>query len=190
MLDKRVHLEKYELMMAAHVGVARQVNSCISGVENSVGNKDYSYRNCVEGAAAELVLAKYLGIYWDGSVDTFKGKPDVGQFEVRQTKYHNGRLVLQENDSRDSTYVLVTGDCQDYIVQGWLPGRVAFGVATFGTLHSGTKHKSYNIEQGFLWELPRPAQPLLDIDEKLWRYHKGGSEYSLKLVGTHLNLDG
>jgi hypothetical protein len=68
--------------------------------------------NSVLGACGENVVAKALNIYWDGSVNTFRSRPDVGKYEVRtrSNKTKNGKpyqLLVRPDDDDAKDYYLV-----------------------------------------------------------------------------------
>lgn len=77
----------------------------------------------IDGAAAEMAAAKSMGVYWSGSINTFKEESDLlGNIEVKNTAYHDGYLRISKNDLDDQLCVLVTGIAarNDFIVQGWI----------------------------------------------------------------------
>ena len=83
------------------------------------------YLDHIVGVYGELAVAKALDIYWDASVNTFKSRPDVGQLEVRCTRYMPPRsmIYVSKADSDESKFVLV---CQEsrrvYHALGWASG--------------------------------------------------------------------
>lgn len=110
--------------MGATVGVTRRIASLRRGETNKVNNLDFGWHSDIEGALAELALAKYLNVFWDGSVNTFK-KPDAGGFQVRHTQYANGCLIVRAGDDPKQRYCLVTGTHPDYTICGWVQGEEA-----------------------------------------------------------------
>lgn len=77
------------------------------------------------GCLAEAAVAQHLGIAYDGSVNRFHDRPDVGPFEVRATDRRDGCLILRDNDLPDRPYVLAVGTGRDPVIElrGWLYGR-------------------------------------------------------------------
>lgn len=117
-------LTSYEIWMAGSVGLSRNINSLKRGSKNTYGLEGLNdWQIHIEGALGEIALAKTLGMYWDGSVDTFKNKGDVGILEVRTTSKHTNCLLLREKDDPKKIYWLVTGICPTYRIQGWLKGE-------------------------------------------------------------------
>lgn len=118
---KEVVLTKYESYVAGIVGVSRLVNSYdLDKTSKFVHGWDVD----IEAACAEMVVAKYFGIYWDGSVNTWK-RPDVGSIQVRYTHYEDGSLIVRPPDSDDENFVLVTGKTPRYFIRGWIRGKDA-----------------------------------------------------------------
>lgn len=114
-----VRLEWHEYSMAAHVGQMRTTESIRQGLKGSA--QAHNSVNETEGAAAEMAVAKALGIYWDGSVNNFT-EPDLPGLHVRYTHRTDGRLIIRPHDidkfGGEATYVLVTGMRGLYVVRG------------------------------------------------------------------------
>lgn len=119
-----VTLEHYECGMAAQVGIARQLAAIRDGKRNAHGMTGLGWDEHVEGAAGELAAAKALGIYWDGSVDTYK-RPDVGPYQVRTRPRHDFDLIVRNGDADDEYFLLVTGQMPHYRVHGVILARDA-----------------------------------------------------------------
>lgn len=119
-----VVLNQNEIYIASIIGVRRNITSINSPECNKVKNKDFGWHIDIEAACAELAVAKYLNLYWDFSVNTFK-KPDVGNYQVRHTQKKDGRLIIREKDGDDERYYLVTGTSPAYSIVGWIVGREA-----------------------------------------------------------------
>jgi hypothetical protein len=118
-----VTLTQPECAVAAHAGTIRQRLN--QDRTHQHGYTGVGWDIHIEGAGAEMALAKYLGIYWVPAQMTPQGHAgdaaaDVGPFEVRQTARANGSLILHKTDFADRAYVLVTGTMPTYNLQGWL----------------------------------------------------------------------
>ena len=124
-LDHNVTLNWYEAAMASDVGRMRRLSSIKAGLVDKAAMYSPGWSEDVEGACAELALAKYLNIHWDGSVNTFKSRPDVGNLEVRVTTYPSGRLIVRPSDSDEAIYALVVGVCPNYRIVGCISGKDA-----------------------------------------------------------------
>lgn len=117
----KITLQRYEIIVAAEVGLRRQIMSLDSTQTNKVNNKDFGWHTHIEAACSEMVVAKLLNIYWDGSVGTYKA-PDVGEYQVRHSQQENASLIVREKDSPSEIYILVVGICPFYTVCGWILG--------------------------------------------------------------------
>ena len=129
----KIELEWYEAEMAAKVGMARAFSSFRSKhdpYKYGLKKDEFGFFEMdIRGAAAECAVAKGLGLYWDGSVDTFHEKADIGEdIEVRSVKDVQRHLLVRPEDPiEDRNYVLVVdlwrkGGEPTYIIQGWLSG--------------------------------------------------------------------
>lgn len=124
----QVVLTWYEVAMASEMGRLRQVVSIAKGLPDSHGFQGAGWNEHIEGACAELSVAKALGIYWNGSVNNFGG-PDLihpikGNIQVRLAGNH-GHLIVRPGDSITDIWVLVTGKAPNYVIHGWILGANA-----------------------------------------------------------------
>ncbi len=116
-----ITLSWYEIIFGASVGIRRRVES-LRGKHTDRHGGEPLWNEDIEGALAEMVVAKARGKYWNGGVGTYKGG-DVGNVQVRYTPLADGSLILRKGDSPDSRYVLVTGQAPTYNVIGWIDGH-------------------------------------------------------------------
>lgn len=122
---RKVVLTKSEMFMAALTGVQRQIESVADGRKDKHGyDGQDGWGIHIEGAMAEIAVAKALNRYWDAGVNTFKAG-DVGNIQVRHTKLAGGRLIVREGDTSEDVFVLVTGTSPAYSVLGWIRGMDA-----------------------------------------------------------------
>lgn len=120
-----VTLTSMEMLMACLVGVRRNIESIEQKLHANHGFMGNAWEIHIEGACAEMAVAKVLENYWGGPVNTFKDA-DIGQkIQVRSTQYKTGCLIVRKDDSSDDIYYLVTGIAPTYIIRGWLYGRDA-----------------------------------------------------------------
>jgi len=117
-----ITLTPAEIMFGASAGVMREVANIKNGAKHKYGATDKNdWQMHIEGALAEMALAKHLNIYWSG-----KGAitlPDVGDQDVRVSASHNNRLILHPDDHDGRRYWLVTGQYGSYRIKGWILGR-------------------------------------------------------------------
>lgn len=124
-----ITLEEYEAHMAATVGMRRQLSSTMKGMQQRVnmpgGYSGNNWTEHIEGAAAECAVAKYLEVYWSGSVDTFVRDGDVMGMEVRASIREDRRLKVAENDPDDRIVIGVHGRMPVFEITGWILARNA-----------------------------------------------------------------
>lgn len=126
---KKISLEKFEVYVAASVGIKRRIES--SNVCGKLTDRLFNpHLGCgwdtdIEAACSEMATAKLFGIYWNGSVGTFK-EADLGKdIQIRHTVRDDGCLIVRANDKDDEIYLLTTGKCPIYSVHGWILGADA-----------------------------------------------------------------
>lgn len=123
---KPVVLLPYELEMAAYVGVRRNLEAMASGRVANWGDSSDCWRPHILGAMAELAFAKWANVYWEGSVNTFRGRPDVAGCEVRWARDDELKIYPREAaDKANTKFVLVRGVGPTFDVLGWAYGRDA-----------------------------------------------------------------
>ena len=121
-MTDRVKLELHEVMVGAISGVMRTLENIKTSAKPRYGatNKN-AWQISIDGAIGELVVAKYLNIYY--AVKGKKRGPDVGHYQVRSSQNDNARLILHEDDKDDEIFFLVTGVFTDFQVHGWCYAR-------------------------------------------------------------------
>jgi hypothetical protein len=119
----QVVLTPSELHIAAHVGVLRQIASLRDRRRDRHGYNGDGWSEHIQGAAGEQAVAKALGVFWDGSVDTFRTVADVAGVEVRTRSRHDYELLHRPDDDPTKAYVLVTGRAPYLWVRGWMRGE-------------------------------------------------------------------
>lgn len=120
-----IHLTGSEVLLGAMCGLQRHMEALRKGLPDRHGYEGDGWGVHIEGACGELAFAKAAGLYWNGSVNTFKVGGDVSGIEVRTRSRHDYELLIRPNDHDDAAYVLVTGKVPDFRVHGWLSGREA-----------------------------------------------------------------
>lgn len=113
-----------EIQYAATAGVMRRVDSMKANLTNRRYSDASDWDIDIEGACAELAVAKAMNVFWNGHMRTFKG-PDVGDLHVRSTTHANGHLIIRDNDDENAVYVLVICDCPRYKIVGGISGKRA-----------------------------------------------------------------
>lgn len=121
-----VRLTEVEWETACAVGTKRNRDSIRDGrkVAHGIDLAD-RWRSHIEGACGECALAKALGIFWLGSVDSFKRADLGGRLQCRTSSRRDGDLVIRGDDNEEHLYFLVCGEAPVFTVVGWLIGRDA-----------------------------------------------------------------
>lgn len=119
-----VVLERHEIEMVAAVGVRRRCASLDRLADRHGYSGENAWEQDIQGAAAELAVAKATNRYWDGSFNTYK-RGDVGSVQVRSTKRPDGCLIVRPSDPADAVYFLVVGEIPEFTVVGWIMGENA-----------------------------------------------------------------
>ena len=123
-----IKLTHYELAMASEVGRQRQLTSMQEGRQPAHGYTGTGWEEHIEGACGEIAVAKALGIYWNGSINTFKN-PDLGtNLQIRTRSQHNWDLIVRPTEPNNHHYILVTGTSSDpegFRIHGYITGSEA-----------------------------------------------------------------
>lgn len=83
----------------------------------------------ITGTLCELAVAKYLGVYPEFTVNTFKA-PDVSGLQIRGTTHPAGRLIVRPDDRDVDVFVLVIRNFNTFDIKGWVTGAKAKQVGT------------------------------------------------------------
>ncbi len=138
-----IELTENDLRVAAHVAFDRGLPSLLAGSRNVNGGMADPFLRHVIGAIGECAFAKYMDIYWDGSVGRFRGMGnDVGAFQVRA---RSGRLplIIRPNDKAEDMFVLVcmAGSMTKWEVMGWIGGAEGKRVGTLTNMQGGARYQ-------------------------------------------------
>jgi len=119
----RVRLTSTELMIAAFVGSARNVQCLTRGYDPGAGmGLTNTWTLNIEGAAGEMAVAKALDIYWQAIVGDLKAD-DVGPYQVRTniSRKHDD-LCLRPRDKDNRVYISVLSFLPAFDIVGWIWG--------------------------------------------------------------------
>ena len=130
-MTKLVTLSSVELENAKEAGTGRNEINCAARHTPAEVAKRFLVNN-IQGARAELAVAKYFGLPWTGRLFTAagfreyqaKGGHDVGPLEVKSTRRADGCMRLPQNTPDGSPHVLVFAHGEDtYEIIGWCFGK-------------------------------------------------------------------
>lgn len=116
-------LDGHEAFAAGLVGYQRMFRVRAKGFRQPRGEAEDAWGVHIDGAMAEAMVAKNTEKYWHMLCDNFKDVPDVGNLEVRHTRYENGGMLLHPTDKDDRKYVLVAGVWPAMKIVGWIWGK-------------------------------------------------------------------
>lgn len=111
-----------ELQQAALVGCQRYIRALWRERNEIYGTPPDPWGVHITGAAAEMAVAKALGVFWPYATDPDWGG-DVGTYHVRSTNRDDGCLILHDRDPDDGVFVLAIGTPRTYRLAGWLTAR-------------------------------------------------------------------
>lgn len=121
-----VVLSSTELRYAATSGIERRIQALARRRQGAHGfNREEVWDIDIEGLAAEMVVAKALGLYYIpvvGQLDTDLGDVAPG-VQVRSSKHPNAHLLLHKTDHDDDRFILVVGSSGSYRIAGWCYGH-------------------------------------------------------------------
>ncbi len=137
-----VDLKWYEVEMAAQVGIKRMCSSMALDLKDAHGldftkSKLSPVDMAVNSACGELAVAKYLGLFWDGSIDKhghLKNEPDIGPYQVRTRVFRYSHsikepeLIFRDTDSPEQIFILAFGYLFAFRIMGWIKGIEAKGL--------------------------------------------------------------
>lgn len=126
-----IELTRHNIYYAGTIGVTRQVQTLFKkdykGDYYGSSPKAYGFQNHCSGACGELVLAKWLGVFYDGCLDNINEYfrySDVGSYQVRTTPYTDGKLILRTLDKENDVHILVLSHSAPvYHLAGWVYGH-------------------------------------------------------------------
>lgn len=115
-----IKLSSSELMSAAVTGALRRItslqNKLNAGIYHASGNE---WSTDIDGAAAEMAVAKHLKTYWSAHVNSMK-EPDVLRYQVRSTHHKDGCLIIRKHDNPEQGYILVVTAAPNYTIVGYM----------------------------------------------------------------------
>lgn len=114
-----------EVLMAATVGLRREIKALARNHKDRFDWKRDGWRQHIGGACAELAVSRALDLSWTGvPFQTWSG-PDVGRdVQVRyRPNPDQPDLSLRAVDELDDRFVLVHGAIPTFQLMGWCYGR-------------------------------------------------------------------
>jgi hypothetical protein len=161
-----VRLDGTELLLGGFVGVLRQVSALGHGRQDRYGAEAGDpWSMHIEGACAEMAVAKYLGRYWQPLAE--RGylslvPADIGRsIQVRSTDRPGGCLIIHPDDEDEHLFYLVIRlGAPRYTIAGWLRGR-AGKRPEFWREDRGVRHPAFFVPQSALGQCAGGAEAFL-----------------------------
>jgi hypothetical protein len=120
-----IELSLDEVHLGAIAGIGRRMDSLKAGLTNRKQSDMSDWDVDIDGACAELAVAKVLNVFWFGHMRSFKG-PDVGNLlHIRSTRHTNGHLIIKHNDDPNGVYMLVINECPKFTIVGGISAKRA-----------------------------------------------------------------
>ena len=159
----RVTLTWPEIELGAFVGTQRLVHRRKTAMTNASRRPDWNvWTGEVEGAQAELAVAKYLNVFWSGTVGEPDAPNDVASYQVRcNSSREYTDTLLRKTDKPDRAYISVLSFMPEFQIIGWLWGSDGFAA---GRLYEGDKSRPP------CWFVPLTCiQPFSSLPERGYR---------------------
>jgi len=121
-----VTLNPAEMIHGALCGVLRQVQNLKHNRHDKYGAEEMDpWALHINGALAELAVAKYLGLPWTGmgALGDHSLADVDDSTEARWVTNAHYSLLLHPDDNDERVYVLVTGRAPSLALRGWKLGR-------------------------------------------------------------------
>ncbi len=147
-----VKLLWFEVRYAAQIGLERRVRAMERGHQDCNLRTDSNrWTDHLEGACAEMAVAKYLNRFWSGSIDTYRVGGDVGRYQVRSSA-HIPELCIRERDRDEELFIKVFGAVPTFTLLGWMRAGDA--------KQPGWLHDRGNGGPPAFWVPPTELQPM------------------------------
>jgi hypothetical protein len=126
LVSTTVVLSWAEVSLGSWIGVRRRITAMARARSEPAGTARDVWSIDVEGACAEMAVARHMGSYWHALADAVSTLPgDCGALQIRHTARPDGRLIIRPNDNPEAVYVLVTGCAPRFTIVGSLKGSDA-----------------------------------------------------------------
>jgi len=114
-----VRLTWPEVHIGAHVGIMREIQDREQNLVNiAQAEAEGGWERHVVGALGEMAFAKWVGIFWSGSLGDYRAD-DVGPYQVRAIVKERHSLIIRPVDKDDKKFILVWDQTPKYFLMGW-----------------------------------------------------------------------
>lgn len=149
-----VKLTYGEAVSSSEVGRTRQLEAILQGLKDNHGCKiKDNWEFSIQSAGSECAAAKFLKMYWNSGVNTFKD-PDIDpDIQVRWIRYYSDRLIIRKDDNPEEFFILVFGRIPNFKIIGWIKGKDGMQEKWYTTFEEG-REKAYFVPQRELHPFP------------------------------------
>ena len=153
----KIELSWGDVWRGVHVGSERRIAVLKRGGRDRYGADPelIAWKADIEGALAELAVARALGIHWPASVDQGNDPDLFPDIEVRRT---NPSLILRPADNPARRYVWVSGFAPSYVVGGWIKGADGMRPEWETDFNKPNRPKCFCVPRGELWQMSKLAE--------------------------------
>ncbi len=117
----QIRLSWHEVSAGAAVGIRRHMEALRAELQDKYGFDGDGWGVHIEGACAEIAVAKALSVYWEPTVNTFRSGGDIGNnIQVRCRSTDDYDLLIRQNDKDEQIFILITGKIPEFCVRGWI----------------------------------------------------------------------
>lgn len=109
-----------EMMMAGTIALRRNITARRKGFRTFNG---LGWDTHIEGALAEIAVAKMLNLWIDPGLDKF-GAADVGEWHVRSSRHAKAHLRIEQYE-KEGKYLLALGEFDSWRIAGWMDAEEA-----------------------------------------------------------------
>lgn len=125
----RVTLSQYQIELALFAARQRSFMNAENGARPRYGAPTGAEGERInnDGAIAEFAVAKFLNLFWCGSVGNYHALDVGGLVEVRAADLPSKRLLLHKPDRDEAPFVsaIVEKNNSEIVLRGWLFGHEA-----------------------------------------------------------------
>jgi len=121
----QIKLTYGQIMMAAHVALMRRTSNMLRQIapKHGASNGEGSWEIDINGCVGELAVARYLNLFWCGSLNDFKARDVGGMVDVRSRTKQHYELILHPDDPDDVPFVLAWVNLPYVELSGWTLAR-------------------------------------------------------------------
>lgn len=155
-MDYSIELSESEASICCLIGGLRRITSRVDNiVDRHSHDKEKGWGYDIEACGAEMAVAKFLNVYWEGHVRNFHGH-DVAGRQVRHCVREDACLIIREHDKDEDKFILVVGLIPTFRIAGWELGKLCKQDKWLKNPPPEREEKSWFVPQTHLRKMPDP----------------------------------